>query len=108
MSSSTRNNADHDHITLLAKATQPGLLPGLAIVFHLGIVVVIVFGLACQALPDQVQNGTVGRAPDAVIAHLMKTLRNHMLEETGHELHGRQGHGLPLGAHFLFCLSALL
>lgn len=42
------------------------------------------------------QGHPFGRVQETVVAHLMKSLGQDMLQKAPHELHCRQGHGLPL------------
>ena len=48
-----------------------------------------------QAALQLVQQGTVDRTPEPVVAALVETLRQHVWQQATDALQGRQGHGLP-------------
>jgi hypothetical protein len=55
-------------------------------------------GVGCvprQAELDLVQEGTMDRTPQPIVADFVEPLRQHMLQKATDELMGGQGHGLP-------------
>lgn len=108
MPPAARDDPDHDHESLLAETAACGRATGMA-----GIVRFVAGGidldLARQPELDLFQKFPVGRAPQPVVPNLMEPARWHVLEEAGHELLGRQGHGPPAALPgFLFSAALLV
>ena len=95
-----REQADHDEQALTASWTQvpraEGRAPGIGRLrrwcgrggWGVGYV-------PCQAELELVQEGTMDRTPQPIVADFVEPLGQHMLQKATDELMGGQGHGLP-------------